>query len=80
MTTETDTQQDGMPVQPCKCTHEDPPTLTEGQIIDLQGLESWLFRPEDLRAGLGRGVRNNWLKTLDEIIEKFGRVDEQGDD
>jgi len=44
--------------------------LTEGELTDLQGIESWLYRSEEIRPRLGRGVRKQWLKTLAHILDK----------
>ena len=46
--------------------------LTEGEMIDLQGVESWLSASDDVcpPAPLGLGLRLRWLKTLNHILDQ----------
>ena len=53
---------------PCDCSI----ALTEGELTDLQGIESWLSATDDVCPPdpLGRGVRMRWLKTLASILDQ----------
>lgn len=44
--------------------------LTEGEMIDLQGIENWLACTDQSRPRLGRGVQLAWLKTLARILDQ----------
>ena len=46
--------------------------MSEGELIDLQGIESWLSASDDVCPPdpLGRGVRLRWLKTLSHILNQ----------
>ena len=51
---------------PCTCSI----VLTEGEMIDLQGMESWLLASDDYFPPdpPGRGLRLRWLKILASIL------------
>jgi len=53
---------------PCSCSI----VLTEGEMTDLQGMESWLSASDDVCPPdpLGRGLRLRWLKTLASILDQ----------
>lgn len=51
---------------PCNCSI----VLSEGEMIDLQGIESWLGHTEQSRPRLGRGVKRAWMKTLARILDQ----------
>lgn len=53
---------------PCVCSI----AMTEGELIDLQAIESWLSASDDVCPPdpLGRGLRLRWLKTLDSILSQ----------
>lgn len=57
---------------PCDCSI----VLTEGEIVDLTGMEDWLSTMEVLRPRLGEGVRRRWLKTLASILDQSNVKDE----
>ena len=46
--------------------------LTEGELTDLQAIESWLSASDDVCPPdpLGRGLRLRWLKTLAHILDQ----------
>ena len=63
-----ETDRRGPKPAPCDCSI----ALTEGELTDLQGIESWLSASDDVCPPdpLGRGVRMRWLKTLASILDQ----------
>ena len=49
--------------------------MTEGELIDLQAIESWLSASDDVCPPdpLGRGMRLRWLKTLAHILDQSNK-------
>jgi hypothetical protein len=48
--------------------------LSEGDIIDLQGIEHWLAHDDCQRPRLGKGVRRNWLTTLSRVLGESNSI------